>query len=79
VHPLHDAGGLLVHLETILDLITEWETAAQQSANRLGKQIATLNGDTHVDTELADLATTRSTPRILAAAEFTVSTTRPRV
>jgi hypothetical protein len=70
-HALHDAGELPVHLETILDLITGWETAARQSANRLGEQIATLNGDTRVDTEVADLAITRSTRRILAAAEFT--------
>jgi hypothetical protein len=36
-----------------------------------GDRRATLNGDTHVDTEPADLATTRSTRRILAVAQFT--------
>jgi hypothetical protein len=48
--------------EQVLDLITGRETAATARAERLRAQIATLTEQlAMVDTELADLATTRST------------------
>jgi prefoldin subunit 5 len=61
-----------VNLQTILDLIAERQTSAQHNADRLREQIATLTAElVQIDTELSDLATTRSTLRTLAAAEFT--------
>ncbi|MFV2104985.1 hypothetical protein, partial [Micromonospora sp. LOL_024] len=48
------------------------ETTTRQDADRLREQITTLTGElTRLDGELADLATTRTTLRTLAAAEFT--------
>lgn len=61
-----------MHLDTILGLITERETAARRNADQIRAQITTLTSElTRIDAELADLATTRSTLRALAAAEFT--------
>jgi hypothetical protein len=61
-----------VNLTTVLDLITHRETTAGQQADRLREQIATLTAELgRVDSELAALATTRTTLRALAAAEFT--------
>ncbi|MET8149097.1 hypothetical protein ACIBSW_39585 [Actinoplanes sp. NPDC049668] len=61
-----------MHLETILGLITEREAAAAATVDRLREQIALLSTElTRIDRELADLATTRTTLRSLAATEFT--------
>ena len=61
-----------MHLDTILDLITERETTATATAGRLREQISLLSAElTRIDRELVDLATTRSTLRELAATEFT--------
>ena len=56
--------------EQVLDLITGRETAATAQAERLREQIVTLTEQLAiVDTELADLATTRSTLLRLAGAD----------
>jgi chorismate mutase len=61
-----------MHLETVLGLIAERETAAQQAAEQLRAQMTALTDElTRIDGELADLATTRSTLHAIAAAEFT--------
>ncbi|MDG4764421.1 hypothetical protein O7632_09935 [Solwaraspora sp. WMMD406] len=61
-----------MNLTTLGDLITHRETTAGQQAGRLREQIATLTAELgRVDSELAALATTRTTLRALAAAEFT--------
>lgn len=61
-----------MNLTTVLDLIAERETTARQTAEQLREQITTLTTElARIDTELADLATTRTTLRTLAAAEFT--------
>jgi hypothetical protein len=61
-----------VHLDTILGLIADREATAQHTRGELRQQIAALTAEaTRIDTELADLATTRHTLRALAAAEFT--------
>jgi phosphate uptake regulator len=61
-----------VHLDTILDRITERETTAAHTAERLREQIALLTTElTRIDRELADLATTRTTLQHLTTTEFT--------
>jgi hypothetical protein len=61
-----------VHLDTLLGLIGERETTAAATAGRLREQIALLTGElARIDRELADLATTRTMLRELAATEFT--------
>lgn len=61
-----------MNLPTVLDLIAEREATARQDAHRLREQITELTGElVRLDGELADLATTRTTLRTLAAAEFT--------
>ncbi|MEU8376583.1 hypothetical protein AB0C22_26170 [Micromonospora sp. NPDC048894] len=61
-----------MNLPTLLDLIAEHEATARQAADRLREQITTLTTElTRVEGELADLKTTRTTLRALAAAEFT--------
>ncbi|RQX21179.1 hypothetical protein DDE19_00250 [Micromonospora ureilytica] len=61
-----------MNLPTVLDLIAEREATTRQDADRLREQITTLTGElARLDGELADLATTRTTLRTLAAAEFT--------
>jgi hypothetical protein len=61
-----------VHLDTILGLIAERETAARHSADQVRAQITALTDElARLDAELADLATTRGTLRALAATEFT--------
>jgi phosphate uptake regulator len=61
-----------VHLDTLLGLIGERETTAAATAARLRKQISLFTAElTRIDRELADLATTRTTLRELAATEFT--------
>jgi hypothetical protein len=61
-----------VHLDTILDLITERETTATATAGRLREQITLLSAElARIDHDLADLATTRSMLRNLATTEFT--------
>lgn len=61
-----------MNITTILDLIAEREAAAGQAADRLRQQITTLTAElTRIDSELADLATTRATLQALTAAEFT--------
>ncbi|KXK59698.1 hypothetical protein AWW66_22725 [Micromonospora rosaria] len=61
-----------MNLTVILDLITERETTTTQNADRLRAQITALTADlTHAEGELAALATTRTTLRALATAEFT--------
>lgn len=61
-----------MHLDTILGLISERESAARHNADQIRVQIATLTSElARIDAELADLVTTRSTLRMLAAAEFT--------
>ncbi|MEV1111261.1 hypothetical protein AB0I95_21890 [Micromonospora sp. NPDC049751] len=57
-----------MHLDTILGLITQRETAARRNAD----QITTLTSElTRIDAELADMVTTRNTLRMLTATEFT--------
>ncbi|WP_434739313.1 hypothetical protein [Micromonospora sp. SH-82] len=61
-----------MNLPTVLDLITDRETTARRHADRLREQITALTSElARLDGELADLATTRTTLRTLAAAEFT--------
>lgn len=61
-----------MHLDTILGLITDREATGHRTADQLRAQITTLTSElTRIDAELADLATTRSILRALAAAEFT--------
>jgi hypothetical protein len=61
-----------VHLTTVLDLIAEREAATAATATRLREQITTLTGQlAQADTELADLATTRTTLQALTADQFT--------
>lgn len=61
-----------MHLSAILDLIAERETTAAQAADRLREQITALTAElASLDNELADLATTRTTLRDLAAGQFT--------
>lgn len=61
-----------MNVTTILDLITEREAAAGQTAALLREQITTLTAQlAQIDSELADLATTRTMLRTLAATEFT--------
>ncbi|MEV0811520.1 hypothetical protein [Micromonospora sp. NPDC050200] len=61
-----------MNVTTILDLIAEREAAAGQAADRLRQQITTLTAElARIDSELADLATTRTTLQALTAAEFT--------
>ncbi|GIE34862.1 hypothetical protein Ait01nite_079070 [Actinoplanes italicus] len=61
-----------MHLAAILDLIAERETTTAQTADRLREQITTLTTQlARLDSELADLATTRTTLRGLAADQFT--------
>lgn len=61
-----------MHLDTILGLINDREAAGLQAADQLRTQITTLTSElTRIDTELADLATTRGTLRALATTEFT--------
>ena len=61
-----------VNLTVILDLITERETTATQTADRLREQITALTTDlARIESELAALTTTRTTLRALTAAEFT--------
>lgn len=51
-----------VHLEMILDLLTDRETEAAQKANQIRAQITALTTNlARIDSELADLATTRAT------------------
>lgn len=61
-----------MHLDTILGLITAQEATATRTAQRLREQISTLATELdRTDRELADLATTRTTLKTIAAAEFT--------
>ena len=61
-----------MHLDTILDRITERETTAAATADRLREQITLLTTElTRIDRELADLATTRTTLQQLSTTEFT--------
>lgn len=61
-----------MHLDTILGLIGQRETAGRQTADYLRAQITTLTTElARIDAELADLTTTRSTLRALAATELT--------
>ena len=61
-----------MHLDTLLDLIGARETTTAATAGRLREQISMLTAElTRIDRELADLATTRTTLRELAATEFT--------
>lgn len=61
-----------MHLDTILGLIGQRETAGRQAADQLRTQITMLTTElARIDAELADLATTRSTLRALATTEFT--------
>jgi hypothetical protein len=61
-----------VHLDTLLGLLDERESTATASAGRLREQISLLTSElTRIDRELADLATTRTMLRDLAATEFT--------
>lgn len=61
-----------MNLAAILDLIAAHEATTSQAADRLREQIATLTADlARADRDLADLVTTRTTLRALAAAEFT--------
>lgn len=61
-----------MNLPTVLDLIAEREATARQDADQLREQITALTSElARLDGELADLATTRTTLRTLAAAEFT--------
>ena len=61
-----------MHLDTILGLITDRETTARQAADHIRAQITALTNElARIDAELADLTTTRSTLRALAATEFT--------
>jgi hypothetical protein len=61
-----------VNLTTVLDLIADREATAGQTAAQLREQISALTTElARVEGELADLTTTRSTLRALAATEFT--------
>ena len=60
-----------MNVATLLDLIAEREAAAGQTAAQLREQITTLTAQlAHIDNELADLTTTRTMLRTLAATEF---------
>ncbi len=64
-----------MHLDTILGLITERETAARRAADQIRAQIAAMTSElARLDAELADLTTTCNTLHALAAAEFTQMT-----
>lgn len=61
-----------MRLNAILDLIAERENLAGQAADRLRDQITALTAElARLDSELADLATTRTTLKDLAADQFT--------
>lgn len=61
-----------MHLDTLLGLIAERETTATATGGRLREQISLLTTElARIDRELADLATTRTMLRELAATEFT--------
>ena len=61
-----------MHLTAILDLIAEREAIAGQAAGRLREQITALTAElARLDSELADLTTTRTTLRDLATEQFT--------
>ncbi|MEV0158356.1 hypothetical protein AB0H57_32405 [Micromonospora sp. NPDC050686] len=61
-----------MNLTTVLDLIADREATARRDTDRLREQISALTTElARIEGELADLATTRSTLRTLAAAEFT--------
>ena len=61
-----------MHHDTILTLITERETTATATADRIREQITLLSAELdRIDGELADLATTRTTLQHLVATEFT--------
>jgi hypothetical protein len=61
-----------MHLDTVLGLIAEREAAAARAAEQIRTQITTLTSElAGIDSELADLATTRHTLRAVAKAEFT--------
>jgi hypothetical protein len=61
-----------VHLDTLLGLISDRESTAATTAARLRQQISQLNTElARVDGERADLATTRTVLKNLAATEFT--------
>lgn len=61
-----------MHLDTLLGLIAERETIATATAGRLREQISLLTTElARIDRELADLVTTRTMLRALAATEFT--------
>jgi hypothetical protein len=61
-----------MHLDTVLGLIAEREAAAALAAGQLRTQITTLTSElAGIDSELANLATTRDTLRALAKTEFT--------
>ena len=61
-----------MHLTTVLDLIAEREAALAQTATRLREHITALTTElAQADTELADLATTRTTLQTLTAEQFT--------
>ncbi|GIF05114.1 hypothetical protein Asi03nite_26520 [Actinoplanes siamensis] len=61
-----------MHLAAILDLIAERETTAGQAAGRLREQITALTAElARLDAQLANLATTRTTLKALAADQFT--------
>lgn len=61
-----------MHLDTILGLISDRESAGHRTADQLRAQITALTNElAQIDAELAALATTRSTLRELATTEFT--------
>jgi hypothetical protein len=61
-----------MHLDTIIKLITDRQTAATATADRLRDQISQLTRElAGIDRELDDLATTRTMLHSLAATEFT--------
>ncbi|MFC7532813.1 hypothetical protein [Actinoplanes sp. GCM10030250] len=61
-----------MNITTLLDLIAHREATTSQTAAHLRQQITTLTAQlADADTELADLATTRTTLQTLTATEFT--------
>ena len=61
-----------MHLTAILDLIAQRETTTGQAAALLREQITRVTTElARLDSELADLATTRLTLKTLAADQFT--------
>ena len=61
-----------MHLATVLDLIAERESATAATAAQLREQITALTEQLCLaDSELADLATTRTTLQALTADQFT--------